>query len=114
MLLLKVRVGGDGNFDAVESGGFTVGGHIDYSSSLTGGAKTNVAIHEMGHAVGLAHRETEDVLMNGDTYDDVFDPDPIDYQNLLVLSGSSDRAGRSSLVTINVSLARHAARPTWG
>ena len=81
-------VGADGNFDAVESGGFTVGGHIDYSSSLRGGAKTNVAIHEMGHAVGLAHRETEYVLMNGNTYDDVFDPDPIDYQNLLVLYGN--------------------------
>jgi hypothetical protein len=78
----------DGNFDAVESRGFTIGGHIDYSSSLTGGAKTNVVIHEMGHAVGLAHRETEDVLMNEDTYDDVFDPDPIDYQNLLVLYGN--------------------------
>jgi hypothetical protein len=78
----------DGNFHAVESRGFTVRGHIDYSSSLTGGAKTNVVIHEMGHAVGLAHRETEDVLMNEDTYDDVFDPDPIDYQNLLVLYGS--------------------------
>ena len=78
----------DGNFDAVESGGFTVGGHIDYSSSLTGGEKTNVAIHEMGHAVGLAHRNTEYVLMNGDTYDDVFDPDPIDYQNLRVLYGN--------------------------
>ena len=78
----------DGNFDAVESGGFTVGGHIDYSSSLTDGEKTNVAIHEMGHAVGLAHRETEDVLMNGDTYEDVFDPDAIDYQNLLVLYGN--------------------------
>jgi hypothetical protein len=81
-------VGADGNFDAIESGGFAVGGHIDYSSSLTGGAKTNVAIHEMGHAVGLAHRKTEHVLMNGDTYDDVFDPDPIDYQNLLVLYGN--------------------------
>jgi Matrixin len=79
---------GDGNFDAVESRGFTVGGHIDYSNSLAGGAKTNVVIHEMGHAVGLAHRETEDVLMNEDTYDDVFDPDPIDYQNLLVLYGN--------------------------
>jgi hypothetical protein len=78
----------DGNFDTVESRGFTVGGHIDYSSSLTGGAKTNVVIHEMGHAVGLAHRETEDVLMNEDTYDDVFDPNPIDYQNLLVLYGN--------------------------
>jgi hypothetical protein len=81
-------IASDGNFDAVESGGFTVGGHIDYSSSLTDGEKTNVAIHEMGHAVGLAHRETENVLMNGDTYDDVFDPDPIDYQNLLVLYGN--------------------------
>jgi hypothetical protein len=65
----------DGNFDAIESGGFTVGGHIGYSSSLTGGAKTNVAIHEMGHAVGLARRKTQGVLMNGDTYDDVFDPE---------------------------------------
>ena len=81
-------VGADGNFHAVESGGFTVGGHIDYSSSLTGGAKTNAAIHEMGHAVGLAHRKTEDVLMNEETYDDVFDPDLIDYQNLLVLYGN--------------------------
>jgi len=81
-------IDGDGNFDAVESRGFTVGGHIDYSSSLTGGAKTNVAIHEMGHAVGLAHRKTEYALMNEDTYDDVFDPDPIDYQNLLVLYGN--------------------------
>src|SRR4029450_2760139 len=80
-------VGADGNFHAVESGGFTVGGHIDYSSSLTGGAKTNVAIHEMGHAIGLAHRKTEHVLMNEETYDDVFDPDLIDYQNLLVLYG---------------------------
>jgi Matrixin. len=78
-------VGADGNFDAVESGGFTVRGHIDYSSSLTDGARTNVAIHEMGHAVGLAHRKTEHVLMNGDTYDDVFYPAQIDFENLLVL-----------------------------
>ena len=78
----------DGNFDAVESGGFTTGGHIDLSGALTGGERTNVTIHEMGHAVGLAHRLTEHVLMNGDTYNDVFDPDEIDFQNLLVLYGS--------------------------
>jgi hypothetical protein len=77
----------DGNFDAVESGGFTTGGHIDYSSALTGGERTNVTIHEMGHAVGLAHRMTEHVLMNADTYDDVFAPDEIDFQNLLVIYG---------------------------
>ena len=82
----------DGNFDAVESGGFTTGGHIDLSSSLTGGERTNVTIHEMGHAVGLAHRLTERVLMNGDTYDDVFDPDEIDFQNLLVIYGGQGRA----------------------
>jgi hypothetical protein len=79
--------GADGNFDAVESGGFTTGGHIDLSNTLTGGERTNVTIHEMGHAVGLAHRLTERVLMNGDTYDDVFDPDEIDFQNLLVSYG---------------------------
>jgi hypothetical protein len=79
--------GADGNFDAVESGGFTTGGHIDLLSTLTGGKKTNVTIHEMGHAVGLAHRLTERVLMNGATYDDVFDPDEIDFQNLLVIYG---------------------------
>ena len=77
----------DGNFDAVESGGFTTGGRIELSSALAGGEKTNVTIHEMGHAVGLAHRTTEHVLMNADTYDDVFDPDEIDFQNLLVLYG---------------------------
>jgi hypothetical protein len=77
----------DGNFDAVESGGFTTAGHVALSRALTGGEKTNVTIHEMGHAVGLAHRMTEHVLMNADTYDDVFDPDEIDFQNLLVLYG---------------------------
>jgi hypothetical protein len=41
----------------------------------------------MGHAVGLAHRMTEHVLMNEDTYDDVFDPDDIDFENLLVIYG---------------------------
>lgn len=80
--------GDDGNFDAIESDGFTTGGHIDLSDALSGGERTNVTIHEMGHAVGLAHRRTERVLMNGDTYDDVFDPDATDLENLLVLYGA--------------------------
>ena len=80
----------DGNFNANEAGGFTTGGHIDLSGTLTGGERTNVTIHEMGHAVGLAHRLTERVLMNGDTYDDVYDPDVVDFQNLLVIYGSQD------------------------
>jgi hypothetical protein len=82
----------DGNFDAVEEDGFTTGGHIAlYTQPLNklgDGAKLNVTIHEMGHAVGLRHRETEHVLMNGDTYPDIFEPDEIDFQNLLVLYGS--------------------------
>jgi hypothetical protein len=61
-----------------------------FSEELTGGERTNVTIHEMGHAVGLAHRLTENVLMNGDTYDDVFDPDDVDFRNLLVIYGSQE------------------------
>jgi hypothetical protein len=77
----------DGNFDEIEKGDFTIGGHIEVASNLTKGERQNVMIHEMGHAVGLRHRKTPHVLMNGETYDDVFASDAIDYQNLLVLYG---------------------------
>jgi hypothetical protein len=81
----------DGNFDAIEKEDFTTGGHITlYTAALNAlgdGAKLNVTIHEMGHAVGLQHRSTKRVLMNGDTYPDIFEPDEIDFQNLLILYG---------------------------
>jgi hypothetical protein len=89
---VKVGDGGgdDGNFNAVERGGYTTGGSIELLDSLPTGARKNVAVHEMGHAVGLRHRKTERVLMNGDTYDDVFDPDATDYRNLLFDYGRQD------------------------
>ena len=81
----------DGNFDSTEKNDFTVGGHITfYTKSLNNsgnGSKLNVAIHEMGHAVGLRHRSSKRVLMNYRTYEDIFYPDEIDFQNLLVLYG---------------------------
>jgi hypothetical protein len=84
----------DGNFSSVEDRGFTVGGHIDLFfeqlDRLGDGAKLNVTIHEMGHAVGLRHRETSNVLMNGDTYTDIFDPDDTDFYNLRVLYGDQE------------------------
>lgn len=82
----------DGNYDSVEKNNFTIDGHIDlYVEELDkqgAGAKLNVAIHEMGHGVGLRHRKAARVLMNGETYTDVFEPDETDYRNLLVLYGS--------------------------
>lgn len=78
--------GDDGNFDAIEKGGYTTGGQIQLLGSLgnkpDGGERRNVTAHEMGHAVGLVHRNAK-VLMNGDTYANVFDADPDEYRNLL-------------------------------
>lgn len=80
--------GDDGNFDDIVKGGYTTGGTIEYYQGVLAkegpGAQLNVVIHEMGHAVGLRHRLTKHVLMNGDTYTDVWAPDAVDFHNLLV------------------------------
>lgn len=88
-----VKTGDDGNFDAIERDGHTVGGHIDFLDTLSPAEKKNVAVHEMGHAIGLKHRKTKHVLMNGDTYSDVFTPDSTDYQNLLFDYGRQEPTG---------------------
>lgn len=80
--------GDDGNFNDITSGGYTIGGTIEYYTGVLAkegpGAQLNVVTHEMGHALGLRHRLTKHVLMNGDTYPDVFLPDATDLHNLLV------------------------------
>lgn len=86
-VLAKMPDGDDGNFDAVERGGYTTGGKITLLAGLSPDERKNVTVHEAGHAVGLVHRKTKHVLMNGDTYDDVFDPDAVDYANLLFSYG---------------------------
>lgn len=85
--VVKNADGADGNFDAVEKNGYTVSGRITLLASLSPGEAKNVTVHEMGHAVSLAHRKTKRVLMNEDTYSDVFDPDATDYRNLAFLYG---------------------------
>jgi hypothetical protein len=81
--------GDDGNFNARESDGFTIGGDIQVLRKLSANTdskgcneRKNVVAHEMGHAVGLVHRRGR-VLMNGDTYGDICTADPDEYRNLL-------------------------------
>jgi hypothetical protein len=99
---MKINDGGgdDGNFDAVEKGGYTTGGEIQILKTLKGGSgggeRQNVTTHEMGHAVGLAHRKQSRVLMNGDTYSDVFIPDATDRKNLLYMYGKQLPGGHTN------------------
>ena len=60
-----------------------------------------MTIHEMGHGVGLRHRETERVLINGDTYTHIFDPDETDYYNLLVFYGKPTLASPNRPQTLS-------------
>ena len=114
-----VKNGEDGNFDAIEKDGHTVGGPIDFLDTLSSAEKKNVAVHEMGNAIGLKHRKTKHVLMNVDTYSDVFIPDATDYQNLLFDYGrqqptGTDANGRTRTATGAASTADGRRPPAHG
>lgn len=88
-----VAKGDDGNFDEITKGGFNVGGNITVLSSLKGkplnvrpdgtltdplavraqscSQRLNVAVHELGHLIGLRHVKTLKVIMDPETYPDV-------------------------------------------
>lgn len=92
MQCIKVEIGDgggtDGKFEAIEEGGFTVGGTIKISSNLPDTQKTTVMIREFGRALGLSYRNTPGVVMNKNTKQENVQPDNVDIQNLLILYGN--------------------------
>lgn len=83
----------DGEFSGDDVGGCRVGGTLTLYTRLLDKASDNGAlatiVHEMGHALGLVHRNDKDDVMNAITHDHTkVDPDEIDFANLLVLYGA--------------------------
>lgn len=83
--------GNEGNTTPVtDSAGFVTSSDTKILSTLTGFSRTNVVVHEMGHAIGMSHRMTPLVLMNGTTHcpGDCSTPDATDLKNLLFIYGN--------------------------
>ena len=83
----------DGDSTGTQAGGVRVANHINLYPALLGESSENgqlvTVTHEMGHALGLRHRETDGVLMNASTGDDTpAEPDDVDYGNLLAIYGT--------------------------
>lgn len=83
----------DGDSEGTQAGGIRVANAIRLypellDESSDNGAQVTVT-HEMGHAIGLRHREGSGTLMNAETGDDTpAEPDDVDYGNLLAIYGT--------------------------
>lgn len=88
------KSGGDGvegDYSEKHSGGYMKSGRIEYYTSElkkdTVPERKSTVLHEMGHAIGLAHRKTDKVVMTGEGNDGIITPDDKDWQNLRVIYG---------------------------
>lgn len=85
----------DGEFSGFDRNGVREGGRITLYTRILDRASDNGALvtitHEMGHALGLVHRQTKGDLMNATTNDATNAiPDSINFYNLAVIYGDAN------------------------
>jgi matrixin len=82
----------DGESDSVDRNGLRRSNTITLYTRLLDTSSDNGAlatiVHEMGHALGLVHRNNPKSVMNAETDDDTYPvPDSVDFANLAHLYG---------------------------